>query len=125
MAWVRWATVLILGGAALLSASDKKDKAKPAGPQMIDSGSFGVFVRGQRAVTEAFSVQQDNGVSLIKSQLKETGSSAAFGQKSELQITSSGELVRYTWDDGSGSLVVTPNNDFLLEKITTAASTKP
>jgi hypothetical protein len=125
MARLRWATVVILGCAAVLGASDKKDKAKPAGPQMVDSGSFGVFVRGQRVVTEAFSVQQDNGISLIKSQLKETGSSAASGQKSELQITSTGELVRYTWEDGSGSLAVTPNNEFLLEKITTATSAKP
>ena len=34
-------------------------------------------------------------------------------------------MVRYEWSDGSGSLVVTPNNEFLLEKITTAASPKP
>ena len=35
-------------------------------------------------------------------------------------MTGSGELVRYEWSDGSGSLVVTPNNEFLLEKITTS-----
>ena len=92
---------------------------------MVDSGSFGVFVRGQRVVTETFSVQQDNGISTVKSQLKEAGNSASPGQRSELQMTSSGELIRYDWTDGSGSLVVTPNNDFLLEKITTGASTKP
>jgi hypothetical protein len=39
-------------------------------------------------------------------------------------MTSSGELVRYEWGDGSGSLVVTPKDEFLLEKITTAASAK-
>jgi hypothetical protein len=124
MARIGWGTVVVLAGAALLSASDKKDKAKPAGSQTVDSGSFGVFVKGQRVLTESFTVQQDNGISVITSQLKETGSSAS-GQRSELQITSSGELVRYQWDDGNGSLVVTPNNEFLLEKITTAASSKP
>ncbi|HXC42839.1 MAG TPA: hypothetical protein VNY51_04860, partial [Candidatus Dormibacteraeota bacterium] len=58
-----------------------------------------------------------------KSQLKETGS-ASSGQKSELQMSGE-ELVRYEWSDSGSSLVVTPNNEFLLEKITTGAATKP
>jgi len=124
MARMRWSAVAVLGCATLLYAGDKKDKPK-AGTQQVDSGSFGVFVRGQRVVTETFSVQQDNGVSTVKSQLKEAGNSASPGQRSELQMTSSGELIRYEWSDSSGSLVVTPNNDFLLEKITTGATTKP
>jgi hypothetical protein len=123
MAGMRWGTVVVLACGALLSAGDKKDKAKPA-EKFVDSGSFGVFVRGQRVVTETFSVQQDNGVSTVKSQLKETSSSSS-GQRSELQMNGSGELLRYEWSDGSGSLVVMPNNEFLLEKITTGVSTKP
>jgi len=51
---------------------DKKDKPKPTSAQMVDSGSFGVFVKGQRVVTETFSVHQQNGISIIKSQLKQT-----------------------------------------------------
>ena len=125
MARIQWGTVAVLACAALLYAGDKKDRPKQAGPQEVDSGSFGVFVRGQRVVTEAFSVQQDNGISVVKSQLKETGGSASSGQKSDLQMTSSGELTRYEWSDGSGSLAVTPNNEFLLEKITTGSSSKP
>jgi len=125
MGRVRWATVTVLVCAAFLYAGDKKDKAKPAGAQQIDSGSFGVFVRGQRVVTETFSVRQDEGISVVKSQLKETAASASAGQRSELQMTASGELVRYEWTDGGGSLSVTPNNEFLLEKITTAAASKP
>jgi len=39
-------------------------------------------------------------------------------------MTGSGELVSYTWHDGEASLVVTPNNEFLLEKITPSASAK-
>jgi hypothetical protein len=73
MARIQWGTVAVLACAALLYAGDKKDRPKQAGPQEVDSGSFGVFVRGQRVVTEAFSVQQDNGISVVKSQLKETG----------------------------------------------------
>jgi len=125
MAQMRWGAVVVLACAAGLYAGDKKDKPKATGAQMVDSGSFGVFVKGQRVVTETFSVQQDNGISLVKSHLQETGSSTGVGQTSELQMTSSGELLRYEWSDASGSLVVTPNNEFLLEKITTAASSKP
>jgi hypothetical protein len=124
MTRMRWGTVVVLACAAVLSASDKKDKAKPASSQKIDSGSFGVFIRGQRVVTETFSVQQQNGISTVKSELRETGSSAS-GQKSELEMTSSAELVKYEWSDGNGSLVVTPNDDFLLEKINTSPTSKP
>jgi hypothetical protein len=123
MSRIRWATVAVLAGAVVLYAADKKDKPKPA--QQVDSGSFGVFVRGQRVVTETFTVQQDNGVSIVKSRLKETSASESSGQKSELEMTGSGELIRYEWDGGNGSLVVTPNNEFLLEKVTTSASAKP
>ena len=54
MARMRWGTVAVLACAAVLYAGNKKDKAKPAGAQQIDSGSFGVFVRGQRVVTDTF-----------------------------------------------------------------------
>ena len=125
MARMGWGAVAVLACAAVLYAGDKKDKPKPAAMQMVDSGSFGVFIRGQRVVTETFNVQQDNGASILKSQLKETGGSASSGQKSELQMTSAGELIRYEWSDATSSLVVTPKDEFLLEKITTAASPKP
>src|SRR5580693_8904292 len=103
MARMRWGTVAVLGCAAVLYAGAKK----------VNAGSFGVFVKGQRVVTETFSVKQENGVSIVKSELKETGSSSS-GQRSELEMTSSADLVKYEWSDGNGSLVVTPNNDFLL-----------
>lgn len=124
---MRWKTIAALVCAALLSASaggkDKKDSPKAAGAQQVDSGTFGVFVRGQRVVTETFSVRQENGISTVKSHLQETGGSTAE-QRSELQMTGSGELVRYEWSGGGGSLVVMPNNEFLLEKITSGSSSK-
>jgi len=114
---------VVLVATTLLCASDKKDKSKPAGVQQIDSGSFGVFVKGRRVATESFTVQQDNGISDVKSRLQEAGGSG-HEQRSELQMTSSGELVRYEWNDGNSSLAVTPNNEFLLEKITPSAGAK-
>lgn len=126
MARMRWGAVVVLSCAALVLAGDKKDKAKPtAAVQQVDSGSFGVFVKGRRVVTETFSVRQENGISSVKSHLEETGGSGGAEQKSDLEMTAAGELVRYEWSGSGGSLVVTPNNEFLLEKVTTASSSKP
>jgi hypothetical protein len=119
------AFVLVTSLAALAgSGGDKKDKAPAA--EMVDSGSFGIFVKGQRVVTETFTVQQQNSANSIKSQLKETVGATPTSQKSDLEITSAGELVRYDWSDASGeSLSVMPNNEFLLEKISASPSGKP
>ncbi len=107
-------------------AADKKDKAKTAPNPIVDSGSFGIFVKGQRVATETFHVEQMNGVSIIKSQLKETGGADSASQKSELQLSSTGELQRYEWSQSAGgSLTVYPENDFLKEKITPPGQTKP
>lgn len=124
IARVRWKIAVVLACTALVSAGDKKDTPKPATSQMVDSGAFGVFVKGQRAVTETFTIQQENGTSVVKSRLQETNPSASASQRSELQMTGAGELIRYDWSDGTGSLVVTPNNEFLLEKITSSPSAK-
>ncbi len=126
MAQFRWGIVAVLACASITFAADKKDNPKPGGSQTVDSGSFGVFVKGQHVVTETFSVQQENGISIVKSRLQETGNNpAATSQRSELQMTGSGELVRYEWSDGNGSLVVTPKDEFLLEKIVASGSSKP
>jgi len=111
--------------ATLISGHAVDKKEKPPAVQNVDSGTFAVMVRGQRVATETFSVQQQNGVSVIKSQLKEAGSGDPVNQKSNLEITSGGELLRYEWSDASGgSLTVLPSNDFLLEKILLPNATK-
>ena len=129
---MRRAAVLILASAVgfLLAAhaADKKDKDnkdKPAS-QAIDSGSFGIFIKGQRVATETFSIEQQNGNSVIKSQLKGNGSDDSSSQKSNLQMNSAGELLRYEWNQSSGAaLTVFPENDFLKERITASAGAKP
>ena len=107
-------------------ARDKNDKKeKPAAAQTVDSGSFGIFVRGQRVATETFNIQQQNGASSIKSQFKETGGNDTTAQKSDLQITSAGALVKYDWSQSvGGSLTVVPSNDFLLERVTPPSAGK-
>ena len=124
---VRAAIILasVLAALATGNAGDKKNQAKPSGPQMIDSGAFGVFVGGKRVATETFSVQQQDSVSIIKSQVK-VETSDPVTQKSDLEITPAGELIKYDWSQSSGgSLQVLPNNEFLIEKITAPNATKP
>jgi len=112
------------GNSAL--GKDNKQKAKAPAVQVVDDGSFGVFIKGQRVVTESFHIEQRNGVSSIKSQLKQVAGSDQTSQKSDLAITSSGELLEYDWSQNpGGSLTVMPKNDFLIEQITTAGAVKP
>ena len=105
--------------------SDKKNENK-ADNKAVDSGSFGIFIKGQRVATETFHIQQVATTSTIKSELKQTAGANPVTQKSELQITSGGELIHYDWSQSSGgSLTVLPNNEFLLEKISSPNSSKP
>ena len=113
--------LLILSAAIPANASDKKKET-----QAVDKGSFGIFIKGARVATETFDIQQENSTSSVKSQLKQVVGSDPVTQKSDLQITSSGELVSYNWSQSSGgSLTVLPNNEFLIEKITSPTSSKP
>src|SRR5207245_9582671 len=119
----RWRIAIVLVCALAAQARDQKqdkDKAKQPAAQTVDSGSFGVFIKGQRVVTESFSVQQERGISIIKSRLKDASGTANYDQSSELQIMPDAQLVRYEWDEtipAVSSLVVTPSNEFLIEKI--------
>lgn len=116
----------VLLACALISfAADKSDKSKTA-LQTVDSGSLGVFIKGQRVLTETFTIQQRNGNSTVHSHLKEAGTTPPTDQKSLLEIAENGDLVRYEWSQaGGGSLVVLPNNEFLIEKITASTTAKP
>jgi len=105
---------------------DKKDKSKPSSAQTIDSGSFGILIKGQRVATETFNIQQENGNVVVKTQLKQASGGDSASQKSDLEMTSNGELLRYEWSQSSGgSLTVFPDNEFLKERITPSAGAKP
>lgn len=117
-------SALLVGTCLLLLAAGAvagTGKEKEASGNMVDSGSFGIFMGGRRVATETFSVhRQSGGANTVASQLKEDGGGAA--QSSELQITSAGALVRYEWHElapGKGQLEIIPKNDFLVERITT------
>jgi len=69
-------------------------EAKAPSSQVIDSGSFGVFVNGRRVATETFKIEQRSGGSTAKSELKVEDGSL---QRSEMELTDRGEIIRYGW----------------------------
>jgi hypothetical protein len=123
-------TILVLGGSCLLLVStcanaSSNDKAPAA--QMVDSGSFGVFMNGHRVATETFSIHQSSGGSSIVSGFKSEVGTDKAEQTSEWQMTSSGELRKYEWKEispGQSQAVVLPNQDFLIERFKSAPQDK-
>ena len=121
---MKWTILVALGA---VCAWTVPMMAKEAPSQQVDSGSFGVFVNGQRVATETFSVEKTGEGSTISSQVKAEASSDA-GQKSELKISPAGEMLRYEWHDLSASkaeLTVAPKDQFLVEHVSTGPSDKP
>lgn len=115
---VLWVIAFVSGMAAPGYTKDKETAG-----HVVDSGSFAVFKGGQRIATETFSIQESAAGKTITTHLKLAGDVAA--QASELKLTPAGDLVRYDWHElGSGKAEVTvmPNDQFLIEKITTASS---
>ena len=109
---------IILSAASLCAA-----KTEPG--QTVDSGSFGIFVNGKRVATETFSVNQSTAGSVAKSQLKLDNGGGS--QTSELELTPTGLLRRYEWHElspGKGESIVTPNGEFITERLTPAPGEK-
>lgn len=92
----------------------------------VDSGTFGVFVNGRRLASETFTVKQTSGGSTISSEIK--GGDGTALQRSELQLTTAGALVRYEWHEqspGKGTITVVPDSEFLRETIAEKPGDKP
>jgi hypothetical protein len=117
-----------LGLAASAWATDKKDdKPVPAPSQMVDSGSFGVFMHGQRVGTETFSIHQSGSGSTIASQFKSEAGADKAEQTSDWQMGPGGELRKYEWKEispGQSSAVVVTGQDFLIERFKSSPQAK-
>jgi hypothetical protein len=106
-------------------ASGKDDKAP--GAQMVDSGSFGVFINGKRVATETFSIHQNGAENIITSEFKSEAGLEKALQTSDWQMSSSGELRKYEWKEvspGQAQAVVAPNQDFLIERFKSSPQEK-
>ncbi len=124
MVWTGMAGLVLL---PLLAAAGDKDKPKDNANQMVDSGTFGVFLNGRRIATETFSIQQTAAGSTATSQFK-TDEGDKSVQSSELQLTPTGEIRKYEFKElspGKAQATVAPNNDFLMERSSRSPDEKP
>jgi hypothetical protein len=111
------------------AADDKKDKPAPVPVTMeaVDSGSFGVFMHGQRVGTETFSIHQSNSGSSIVSRFKSEAGADKAEQTSEWLMGPGGELRKYEWKElspGQSQALVVTSQDFLIEKFRSGPQAK-
>ena len=91
--------------------------AKVPSAQVVDSGSFGVYINGSRVATETFRIEQHADGSVAKSELKAQDGAT---QRSEMALTPQGNIVRYGWEQTQPrkeQITVVPKDEFLSETI--------
>ncbi len=91
--------------------------AKAPSGQVVDSGSFGVYLNGARVATETFKIEQRAEGSIAKSELKAQDGAT---QRSEMELTPQGNIVRYGWEElqpHKEQVTVVPKDEFLSETI--------
>ena len=116
------ALLLLVLPFASLPAHGRSPKKTVTG-QVIDSGTFGVYIRGKRVASEKFEIVQTPEMSVAKAELRLEDNKEA--QKAELQLAPSGNLIRYQWEQsGKGTAVVEPKDDFLVEHVTLTENDK-
>ena len=118
-----WLVVVVVVAALALAApglgAGKKDKPEKAG-EIVDSGSFGVFVNGKRVATEKFKIEKREGGNVTTSELTVDDGKQKASQTAEVQLTPGGDLQRYSWKEqspGKGETTVEPKETFLMEYI--------
>jgi len=114
-------------GSLASGAPTPKEKEKEHEGKNVDSGSFGVFQNGHRVGTETFSIYQTSNGSVIQSEFKTENAPTPAVQTSEMQLTASGDIRRYEWNELSpekAESVVLPNDDFLTQKWRTGPQQK-
>jgi hypothetical protein len=119
-----WSIPLLAMAFCLAAAGARgADKGKA-----VDSGTFSVYVAGQRVATETFQIVQGSSFSTTTSEFKSETPQGKSAQKAELQIAATGELRRYEWHElspGKAQIVVEPSEQFLIEHIVPEAPDKP
>jgi hypothetical protein len=108
--------IALLFTSLLCLAADKKT----APTKVIDSGSFGIFVKGQRVATEKFEIAQQGDGNVTRAELNVDDGANKAVQKTELQLTNAGELRHYSWNElspGKAHATVDPDQQFLMEHI--------
>lgn len=109
--------VALLVSSFLCFAADKKT---PAAAKVVDSGTFGIFVKGQRVATEKFEIAEQGDGNITRAELKVDDGANKAVQKTEMQLNAAGELRHYSWNElspGKAQATVDPDQQFLMEHI--------
>ena len=123
-----WSIVLLVFSSFWTTASTAADKSTGGDGQIVDSGSFGIYVKGQRVATEKFEIRQSAQGSTTHSELKVEDGSTQIGQVTDLLLDPMGNIRRYTWTEtnpGKASAVLEPDGQFLMQHIYKAPGEKP
>jgi len=116
------ALLLLLAPLTSLPAFAGNSKKTVTG-NVIDSGTFGVYLKGKRVATEKFDILQTPDMSVAKAELRLEDNKGV--QKAEMQMAPNGNLIRYQWEEnGKGEAVVEPKDDFLVEHVTLTENDK-
>ena len=138
---MKTAKLAILLGAMLLSslhssAADKTDKTKEkekGASRSVDSGSFGIYMNGNRIGTETFNITQTmNGehrpeYSTASSEIKFDDGQFKAAQTAEMQVSAKGELRSYIWRSTvpqKEEATVEPKDQLLVEHVVPADQKK-
>jgi hypothetical protein len=87
-------TIILLMMASTAVSAEKNKSNKQA--TVVDEGTFGIFLGGQRVATETFVIRQYPDSSTTSSQVHNEGGSR-FEQTSELTLLPDGTLSHYEW----------------------------
>jgi hypothetical protein len=110
---------LMVISASVVAPGKDKEKEKESASQIVDAGSFGVFMNGRRIATEKFSIQQNPTGSVATSEFKTEPGMDPADQSSELQLAQNGDLRKYEWKEispGKAQAVLLPNESLLVER---------
>lgn len=109
-----FAVLALVAAAAVCAFARPKEQVKP---QVLDSGTWGIYVNGKRVASEKFRIEQTPTVNTVSTETRtEEGPKAE--QRSEMQVAPSGVLLHYEWHEispGSSEAVVEPSTEFLVE----------
>ncbi|PYP85965.1 MAG: hypothetical protein DMG65_19815 [Candidatus Angelobacter sp. Gp1-AA117] len=110
-------------------ATDQKNskETEKKGSQIIDSGSFGIFIAGKRVGTESFKIEQGPEIGTITAEIKVNDGDSRAEQSSEMQIGRDGTLRSYRWHSNSpekADAFIEAKDQLLVEHLTPADQKK-
>ena len=119
---------MLSGFAVLLALAAVVAAAPKETGMVVDSGTFDVLVDGKRVGTENFKIQQNAGGSVTTSTIKVLAGGTKAEQSSTLELTPTGDLVRYSWKElspGKAQTTVEVTAGTLLQRISLPENKKP